>query len=93
MEFTEKLKRLEKTGKIDGLDGGAAEVGRLLDFFNSEVDKAKDKELRHNIEGLNDYYKNLYVRDMLKKAGEYYVKPISTFTPKSEPGSITVVKS
>lgn len=60
-----RLERLEKTNKIDGLEGN---VTHVLDLFNEGVKKRKEKAFEKDMNDRNLYYWKLWVKALEEKA-------------------------
>jgi hypothetical protein len=59
VKLKQSLNTLEKTGIIDGISG-AVNVGLVLDSFNNEVTRKKDREFINESNARNKYYAPLW---------------------------------
>jgi len=59
VKLGQALKRLEKTGQIDGV-AGAVNVGLILDSYNNEVTRKKERDFINETNARNKYYAPLW---------------------------------
>ncbi len=75
------MKRMEETGKIDGLVG-AHNVGRIIDLKNQLNEKKKEKEFANTVNAMNKYFVKLLLFQLKHGSREKY-KSDAILVPKT----------
>ena len=95
MKLQHELERLDKTGKIDSVNG-AEHVGMVLDMHNDMVNKKVEKDYEHEMHAMNGYYYKLWQRavDSIRNGEKASPKKEKRFSLHAAPqyGSGKIIK-
>ena len=82
-ELKQRVQQLEETGGFGGFIDGD-EIGQVLDFYNQQVEKQKEKDFNKKVTKMNKFYKDLAVWAVLHPGEDYKSTGTVTVTHKKD---------